>query len=322
MHALNTKHLLLSQTGHPQESLALLRHAIALGREHELGLPLQRALHNLSHTLNAYDRFAEAIEIQLELLERERRDGNRVDEQRTLAHYMYSRWRLGDADAIDPSQFTLADQHVRAARLNHAVYAALFRGDVAEARAALDEYTALRDSGEGQMQIGFRAFEAAVLRAEGNPREALTASRAGLDAMPDPLHPFYKDSWFEGIEAAFDLSDTEEVEEMLGRFDRLPPSDRTPLSIAQATRFRGRLLALRGDRDGALDELARAAVLFRELGTPYFLGMALFEQAELGGDDSAALLAGAREIFERLGVAPWLARVDALESLTGAGVLR
>ncbi len=41
--------------------------------------------------------------------------------------------------------------------------------------------------------------------------------------------------------------------------------------------------------------------------------MALVEQAELGVDDPAPLLAEAREIFERLGATPWLERVDALE---------
>ena len=39
--------------------------------------------------------------------------------------------------------------------------------------------------------------------------------------------------------------------------------------------------------------------------------MALVEQAELGVDDPAPLLAEAREIFERLGATPWLERVDA-----------
>ena len=41
--------------------------------------------------------------------------------------------------------------------------------------------------------------------------------------------------------------------------------------------------------------------------------MALLERAELGGDDSAAQLAEAREIFEQLRVAPWLARAKALQ---------
>ena len=46
---------------------------------------------------------------------------------------------------------------------------------------------------------------------------------------------------------------------------------------------------------------------------PYYLAMALVEQAELGVEDPAPLLAEAREILERLGAKPWLERVDAAE---------
>ena len=83
--------------------------------------------------------------------------------------------------------------------------------------------------------------------------------------------------------------------------------------IAQEARLRGRLRALRDDRDGAAELLARAVDQFRALQTPYPLAIALVEQAELGPEDSAALLAEAREIFERLGATPWLERVDAAE---------
>ena len=47
--------------------------------------------------------------------------------------------------------------------------------------------------------------------------------------------------------------------------------------------------------------------------TPYPLAIALVEQAELAVDDPAPLLAEAREIFKRLGAAPWLERLDDLE---------
>jgi len=88
--------------------------------------------------------------------------------------------------------------------------------------------------------------------------------------------------------------------------EQLPASERTPLLIAQEARLRGRLRALRDDRDGAAELLARAVDQFRALQTPYPLAIALVE-------DSAALLAEAREIFERLGATPWLERVDAAE---------
>jgi len=321
VHALNTKHLLLVDAGRLEEGMALLRHAIELGREHDLGEPLNRALHNLSHTLNSRDRWAEAIEVQLEMLDRAHRQGTPWQAQRTLEHYAYSRWMLGEPDAWDPAQFTVSDLHVLSGLSSARVRVALSRGDVAEARAALDEYADLADSGEIQMQLGFRVNEAAVLRAEGRPREALAAAEKGLDVYREPTHPFYKLCWAEGCYAALDLGDLEEVEKLLGIYEELTPSWRTPLIVAQEARFRGRLLALRGDNEAAVESLWRAAERFRELGTPFYLAMALAELAEFGGEDSAALRAEARETFERLGEKAWLERVDALESRTAASVL-
>jgi hypothetical protein len=83
--------------------------------------------------------------------------------------------------------------------------------------------------------------------------------------------------------------------------------------VSHEARFRGRLLALRGDREAAAQHLANAVEGLRALQMPYPLAIALFEQAELGVDDPAPLLAEAREILERLGATPWLERVDTLE---------
>jgi class 3 adenylate cyclase/tetratricopeptide (TPR) repeat protein len=313
--AMNTKHLWLTHHGRHEEALALLRHAIELGRAHDLREPLNRALHNFSYQLHAHDRLAESVEIQLELIERARRQGDAVQEQRSIGHLAYSRWALGEWPAVEElvEQFTLPDMHVAEARMMFAVRVALSRHDVATARAALDGGAELGTSAEVQMQLGHAEVEASVLRAEGRPLEALTAARRGLEAYPEPRHPFYKSAWFEAGEAAFDLGDLDQVDELLGLFDRLTPSNQSPLLTAYAARFRGRLLSLRGDQEGAAAHLARAVDDFRALQTPYPLAMALVEQAELGTDDPAPLLAEAREIFERLRATAWLERVGAAE---------
>jgi class 3 adenylate cyclase/tetratricopeptide (TPR) repeat protein len=313
VHALNTKGLLVGENGRQEEALALLRHAIALGREHNLGEPLNRALHNLSHVLNARDRWAEAIEVQLEMLERARRQGTPWQEQRTLEHHAYSRWMLGEPNPWDPAQFTASDLHVLSGRMSSSVRTALWRGDVAAARAALDEHAELGVTGELQMQMGYRTSEAEVLRAEGRPLDALEAARKGLDTYYDPVHHFYKLCWSEACYAAFEAGELEQVEELLRIYEELAPSLRTPLIVGQDSRFRGRLAALRGDRDVAIELLSHAAELFRELGTPYYLGMTVVELAELGVENAAALRVEAREIFERIGMVPWLERIDALE---------
>ena len=127
------------------------------------------------------------------------------------------------------------------------------------------------------------------------------------------MHPLYKQAWIQACEVAFELGDQDQIEDLLAEIEQLPPSERTPRLLAQESRFRGRLFALRGDHDGAEHLLARAVDALRALQTPYSLAMALVEQAELGVDDPAPLLAEAREIFERLGAKPWLERVDAAE---------
>jgi ATP/maltotriose-dependent transcriptional regulator MalT len=158
-------------------------------------------------------------------------------------------------------------------------------------------------------------LEAQVLRAEHRPRDALEAACEALAIVHEvsALHPFYKTAWIEACEAAFDLGDQGKVEELLGELDPLLLSERTPLLVAQEARVRARLAAVRGDRDAAAEYLAQAVNGFRELQHPYPLAMTLVEQAELGVDDPAPLLAEAREILERLGATPWLERVDAAE---------
>jgi len=313
--ALNTRGLILDHAGRHEECLALLRHAIELGRAYELREPLDRALHNLSHQLNSRDRFAEAIEVQLELLERARRQGNLVQEQRTLGHQAYSRWMLGDWHAVEEivDRLTLADTVVAVERMRFASFLALARGDVAAARAALDAAAELRGSGEAQLRLGYAGVEAEVLRAEGQPLAGLAAAREGLAAYPEALHHFYKAAWSSACEAAFALGDADRVDELLDVFERLVPSERSPFLVSQARRFRGRLAAQRDEREQAAELLAEAADGFRRLQTPYYLAIARAEQAEVGVGDPAPLRAEAREIFARLEATPWLARVDAAE---------
>jgi tetratricopeptide (TPR) repeat protein len=316
VHGLNTKHLVLTVGGRHQEALALLEHAIELGREHELGEPLERALYNLSYQFAARDRFADSAAADHEGLEVARRRGDRVSEQRYLGHLVFTQWDLGEWDEVERLvvEMTVDDIRTVSERMVGVVNITLARGNVAEARAALETVSGLSDSEEPQTRLGFRLLEARVLRGEGRLPEALAAAREAIAVGEvDALHPFFKVAWIEACELAFEVGDQEQVEELLGDVERLPRSFRTPRLVTQETRFRGSLLALRGDREGAAELLARAVDGFRALQMPYYLGIALVEQAELGVEDPAPLLAEAREIFERLGAKPWLDRADTLE---------
>jgi class 3 adenylate cyclase/tetratricopeptide (TPR) repeat protein len=316
VHGLNTKHLLLESEGRHEEALALLEHAIELGRAHELGEPLERALYNLSYQFAARDRFADSAAADLEGLELARRRGDRVAEQRCLGHLVFTRWDLGEWDEVEQlvSEMTVDDIRTIGERTVGALNLALARGDLPGARAALEAGSANRDSQEWQTRSFFRLLEAQLLRGEGRLPEALTAAREALRIGElSTLHPLYKHAWIEAGESALALSDEAQVEELLGEVERLPPSERTPRLVAQEARFRGRLLALRGDREGAAELLALAVEGFRALQMPYWVAVALVELAEVREEDATPLLAEAREIFERLGAPPWLERVNAAE---------
>ncbi len=316
VHALNTKHLVLDEAGRHEEALALLEHAIALGREHDLGEPLARALYNLSYQFACRDRFRESAAVDFEGLELARRRGDRVSEQRYLGHLVFNRFDLGEWHEVEQlvGELTVDDIRTVGERMIGVMNVALARGDVAGARTAFEAGSRDLDSDEHQTRFFLRLLEAQLMRAEGLPAAALAAARdaLGIEGV-SALHPLYKLAWIEACEAAFDLGDQEQIEELLGEAERLPPSEQTPRLVAQDARFRGRLLALRGDRDGASELLSRAVDGLRALEMPYYVAISLAEQAELAATDPAPLLAQARDIFEQLGAKPWLERVDAAE---------
>jgi DNA-binding CsgD family transcriptional regulator len=91
----------------------------------------------------------------------------------------------------------------------------------------------------------------------------------------------------------------------------------TPLSKAVAARAAGAVLLAQGDARTACETLRRAWTAWRELDAPYEAArvrvlVALACRA-LGDEDTAGMeLDAARVVFERLGAAPELARVDSL----------
>jgi hypothetical protein len=92
---------------------------------------------------------------------------------------------------------------------------------------------------------------------------------------------------------------------------------------AELARFDALLLARRDDLEGAGRLFKTATGLLRELSLPYFLAVALLEQAEalLGTgvpSEAGPILDEARELFERLGAQPWLDRIEALQPETAA----
>ena len=129
-------------------------------------------------------------------------------------------------------------------------------------------------------------------------------------------HEIVKEPFVIAVEAALALDDLAKAEELLAVVESLPLGRQPQFLRAQASRFRGRLAALRQDVAEAERGFKGAAGLFREIAVPFFLAVVELEHAEwlseLGRrDESEPLLVEAREIFERLGATPWLERAGA-----------
>ena len=101
--------------------------------------------------------------------------------------------------------------------------------------------------------------------------------------------------------------------------DALPAGDSTPFQRAQRDRFGARLAAIRGETDRVEPGFKSAVGLFREIGTPFWLGETLLEHGEWlsaqgRADEANPLFDEAREIFERLEARP---RLERLEKVAG-----
>jgi class 3 adenylate cyclase/tetratricopeptide (TPR) repeat protein len=315
--ALNTKHLVLHNAGREEEALALLQRAIELGRRHDFGAPLARALYNFSYQMAARDDFVSGRLVDEECIEHARRRGDRVGEQMAMGHLVTSLFMLGEWDEAERALAQIEPGIERNAddRIANGTPLLVARGDVAAARGLLEEHPSLRTSDEVQHRRGYLFGAATVLRGEGRPVEALAAVREALDPENRiaARHPFSKWTLLEGVSAALDAGELEVADDLLGEWQRMRPVDRTPFLEAHHARFEARLAAARGEADEVGPGFRRAVEGFRGLGTPFYLGQALLEQAEWlaeqgRGDEAEPLLAEAREIFGSLRATPWLER--------------
>ena len=191
------------------------------------------------------------------------------------------------------------------------------RGDVQEARRLLDRHASLRTSDEVQHRAGYFMAAANVLRAEGRPEEALALVLEAL--VPEnrlPVrHVFGKRLLVEGVEAALDADNLDAADELLGEWERMRPVDRTPYLEGHRARLTARLATRRGEAEHIEPGFTRAIEIFRVIGMPFYLAVALLEDGEWlvsqgRAGEAEPLIAEARELFERLRAMPWLERAD------------
>jgi predicted ATPase/DNA-binding SARP family transcriptional activator len=313
--ALNVKYLLVSSSA-PDEALALLERALEIARVHRLDSLLLRTLQNLSHQMTTRDRQVEAMRIDLEGLELSRQRGDRSFEEAFLANVVWGLVLLGDWDGAlrvveDRETRQLAKPYVL---LGPIPWLHVQRGELDEARGALEALRPLFAFENVQVRSGLDLSRAVVLRAEGRLEDALAAAEASFAArtMLGWRHGFVKLGFIEAVEAAFALDDLDHVAELLAEWEPRA-ADRTPLIEAHLEQFTARLAVRRGDSDTVEPTLLRATERFRELSRPFYVAVALLEHGEwLAGqgrrDDAEPLLAEAGKILQRLEARPWFER--------------
>ena len=130
-------------------------------------------------------------------------------------------------------------------------------------------------------------------------------------------HPFHRLALVDGLEAALELGNLEWIRGQVEEFRRRRPADQLPFGVGQIRRFEALLAARAGESDRAEEKFRAAAEMLREIQARFYLAAVLLEHGEWlvetsRPDEADPLLSEAREIFERLGAAPWLERLDAL----------
>ncbi len=318
--ALNTKSLILSRR--PTESLVLLEGALKIALENDLPQAALRAYNNLAELLVDTDRLEEALHCARSGLALARRRGDRFWEWSMLAQLGEPLFLAGEWDEVltcaaeipNEARADLSKQFTGFLRPLTRIH--VNRGELADAQNVLAPLSGKEASGDIDARASYAIGRAVVRRAEGAYREAVAAGEEAMQARVLPTGGrLATESLIETAEAAFALDDLALVERLLDELHGTPAPDRTQFLQAQEARFKARLAGRRGQPDSARSSFAAAVARFRELGMPFWLGVALLEHSEwLAQDGQAAeaepLLAEASEIFERLKARPWLERIE------------
>jgi tetratricopeptide (TPR) repeat protein len=314
---LNSYGLINAWNGRVETGFALMAHSLKVALENDLATPALRAYNNLGDNAGCRDRYDEALDYHDGGIALARRVGNRQWERQLLIESVFPLTLTGKWDESIERAEAVPGPLVGALAVP-AVYLTpvyIARGQIDEARKFLSLLP--ESSTDVQVRAVFSSIAASVHRAEGLGAEALQEAEEAIDARRfiAASHQAVKLGFSEGVESAFELGSLDRVERLLATFDALRPGEVPPFLHAQVARFRARLAASREEHDQVESGFKRAAALFREFGVPFWLALTQLEHGDwlaLQGriDEGGPLLTEAREIFGRLGAAPWLERLD------------
>jgi tetratricopeptide (TPR) repeat protein len=311
--ALMTKGLIADSRSRTEEALALLNHGVKLALEHDLPETAGRGYVNLSALLCDCDRHEEAIAHARRGAEIFHRGLPKVFEGHMLSNLSEALAQAGRWDEAFEVETEMSTATHNANPFLQRPWIAIQRGNVQEAR-ELMQHPVFRQPRDVQDQAYGGAMNAALLRAEGRPADALAIAEEGFAAALS-IKTNLTRATVEVLEAAFALGDLERVEQLLESLQARRRGELRPSLRAQAARFRAKLAAATGD-DAAVDPAFEAATsILREFGIVFWLAVTLLEHGEWlardsRSDEAEPLLVEAREIFDRLEAKPWLDRLE------------
>jgi hypothetical protein len=294
-----------------------VRLAELAGASHILGISLL----NLSSCLAVSDSVASA-DVSRRAMDELRRLGDRYALAIATGNLSIALLAIGDwdgaAEVIGPGATADGLDSMDGIRLVRIMSAAL-RGKSDTAERIVDELDQVPDSEDPQEKAGYALALALTAMSSGQQAEALRHARDAV-GYADVLglgHDAIRWAWPVGARAAHDLGDSAAEQQLVDLLDGYLPGRVAPMVRAERDLARARLTA--GGDDGQAAALFTAAIAsLRTLSTPYHLAHGLLDQAQYlfgTGDEAAAgvAVAEAKEIGERLGCPPLLARADRLQ---------
>jgi class 3 adenylate cyclase/tetratricopeptide (TPR) repeat protein len=316
-HALNTKGIILANSGRFTEGGALIAFALDIALENDVPTEALRGYNNVADIQARLDRYERSAAVYGDGLTLARRVGNRSSEWQFLAQ-VYPLYALGRWDEALDAASQVPDESFGQIRFPFvclvgpvcAILAA--RGELAEADRIARLHPELRDSDDLTELAAYAWAEAVVALARGDVESAMRSADLGWRTrdVGGISSEGVKESFAVGGEAALRAGRRETAERFLAELDGIPGSRGSQALKAHTGRFRAMLAA--GDDTERADRLFRnAAALFRELAMPFPMAQTLVEHVEtLRPDTAAALLDEAHATFDGLGARVWAERVE------------
>ena len=301
----------------PAEAKGLHELALSLSLEHNMLRATVTCYGNLSDWSMQRDRYRDCLDYLEQSLPFTRRAGDRRGEwfatsEQSYALTMLGRWDEALARAAElPAERLGVDTNLLSV-LTGPLEIHLHRGNLVAAQELLARYEEIGRSDDVQTHGSVYGATSAVRLVEGRLRESLAAAERAIEGrLTLGLgSQDVKQGYRSGLEAALGLGDTETADRLLRVIEEAPVGLRPPYLAALADRFRARLL---GDAPEADRLFASAAAQFAAIDVPFEEAVVLLEHGEwlarIGRPDEGARLVGrARETFEHLGAAVWIAR--------------